>query len=157
MAIDTTRAERKSWLGLPLYVGAALVAVGAGVFAYIQFESRRSVEQLELTPEAKTYVHNLQLGDVTMQANQSLFNQVVVEIQGKIMNTGDRPVETVEIFCIFHDAYGQMVLKKRVPIVGAKSGLKPGETKSFRLPFDELPESWNQAMPTLVIAGIKFS
>jgi hypothetical protein len=36
-------------------------------------------------------------------------------------------------------------------------GLKPGETKSFRLPFDDLPDSWNQAMPQLVIAGVKFS
>ena len=36
-------------------------------------------------------------------------------------------------------------------------GLKPGETKSFRLPFDDLPASWNQAMPQLVIAGVKFS
>ena len=36
-------------------------------------------------------------------------------------------------------------------------GLKPGETKSFRLPFDDLPQSWNQSMPQLVIAGVKFS
>ena len=30
-------------------------------------------------------------------------------------------------------------------------GLKPGEEKSFRLPFDTVPESWNQSMPGLVI------
>ncbi len=58
---------------------------------------------------------------------------------------------------MFHDSYGQLVLRKRVPIVSPRmGGLKPGETKSFRLPFDELPESWNQAMPQLVIAGVKF-
>jgi hypothetical protein len=50
-----------------------------------------------------------------------------------------------------------MVLRSRVPIVSQRmGGLKPGETKSFRLPFDEIPESWNQAMPQLVIAGVKF-
>jgi hypothetical protein len=51
-----------------------------------------------------------------------------------------------------------MVLRKRMPIVSDRMGsLKPGDTKSFRLPFDELPDSWNHAMPHLVIAGIKFS
>ena len=46
----------------------------------------------------------------------------------------------------------------RVSIVsGRMGGLKPGETKTFRLPFDEIPESWNQALPQLVIAGVKFS
>ncbi len=156
------RAEKKSWTGLPLYIGGAIVVVAGALFAYLQFESRKPAAELELTPEAKAYVRNLQLSDVTMQANQSLFNQVVVEIQGKIANSGDRAVETVEIFCIFHDSYGQTVLRKRVPIVGGATGtkggpLKPGETKAFRLPFDELPESWNHAMPSLVIAGIKFS
>ena len=46
----------------------------------------------------------------------------------------------MEIYCVFYDPYGQLVLRKRVPIVSARmGGLKPGETKSFRLPFDELP------------------
>ena len=121
---------------------------------------RRSAPQadLELTPEAKQFVRNLQLSDVTMEANQSYANQVVVEIQGKITDGGDRALDVIEIYCIFHDSYGQTVLRKRMPIVSTKmGGLKPGETKSFRLAFDELPESWNHAMPSLVIAGIKFA
>jgi hypothetical protein len=35
-------------------------------------------------------------------------------------------------------------------------GLAPGETKQFRLPFDDIPENWNQVMPQLVIAQIQF-
>ena len=115
-------------------------------------------EDLTLTPEAKAYVSNLKLDDVNMQATESYLGQTVVEIQGKIGNAGGRALDTVEIYCIFHDTYGQLVLRKRVPIVSPRmGGLKPGETKSFRLPFDELPESWNQAMPQLVIAGVRFS
>ena len=30
------------------------------------------------------------------------------------------------------------------------------ETKPFRLPFDNIPESWNQTMPQLVMARIEF-
>jgi hypothetical protein len=42
-------------------------------------------------------------------------------------------------------------------VVGGRTGsLTAGETKSFRLPFDTIPETWNQAMPTLIIAQIQF-
>jgi hypothetical protein len=36
-------------------------------------------------------------------------------------------------------------------------GLAPGETKPFRLPFDDIPESWNQMLPQIVIARIEFA
>ena len=58
---------------------------------------------------------------------------------------------------MFYDPYGQLVLRSRVPIVSPKmGGLAPGEFKSFRLAFDDIPESWNQALPQLVIAQIVF-
>jgi hypothetical protein len=104
------------------------------------------------------YTRNLQLSDVELKAKENYFQQAVVEIDGKIANTGPRPLDTVEIYCVFRDPYGQLVLRRRLSIVNARmGGLKPGETKTFRLPFDDLPQSWNQSMPQLVIAGVKFS
>jgi hypothetical protein len=156
--LSSARPSKVSWVGLPLYIVLAVAVLGGALFYYLQHTSSRPVNDLPLTPEAKEYVRNLQLSDVDMKANASYFDQVLVEIDGKIGNAGDRNLNTVEIYCIFHDTYGQMVLRKRVEIVSPRmGGLKPGETKSFRLPFDELPESWNHAMPSLVIAGIKFS
>ena len=144
-------------VGLPVYIVAAVALIGGGVFYYLN-RSTGPAPELPLTPEARAYVKNLKLSDVGMQANESYFKQVVVEIEGRITNAGDRKLDTVEIYCVFSDSYGQLVLRKRVPIVGGRmGGLAPGETKSFRLPFDELPDSWNHAMPQLVIAGIKFS
>jgi hypothetical protein len=110
-----------------------------------------------LTPEAKAYVRNLQLNDVQMQAAESYLKQSVVEITGKIGNTGDRVLQMVQINCVFRDAYGQVVLRERVTIAGGRAGdLPPGDTIGFRLAFDNVPESWNQAMPDLVIAYIQF-
>jgi hypothetical protein len=66
-------------------------------------------------------------------------------------------VKLVEINCVFHDAYGQVVLRERVVIAGKKTGdLRPGDTKDFRLAFDSIPQSWNKQMPDLVIAQILF-
>ncbi len=141
-----------------LYPAVAIALLGGAVYGYLQWSPRSTGQDLALTPEAKAYARSLKLDDVTMTATGSYIGQTVVEIEGTIANAGVRPLDTVEIYCIFHDAYGQLVLRKRLPIVSPRmGGLKPGETKSFRLPFDELPESWNQAMPQLVIAGVKFS
>ena len=137
------------------YVIAVVILLGTGVWAYTQYLDRHNTSDLPLTPEAKLYTRNLQLSDVELKAKENYFQQAVVEINGKIANTGDRPLDTVEIYCVFRDPYGQLVLRRRLSIVNG--GLKPGETKSFRLPFDDLPQSWNQSMPQLVIAGVKFS
>jgi len=140
------------------YVAAVVALLAAAGWGYMRYLDRHGNADIPLTAEARTYARNLQLSDVEMKASENYFQQAVVEIEGKIANTGGRPLDTVEIYCVFRDPYGQLVLRRRVAIVSPRmGGLKPGETKSFRLPFDDLPASWNQAMPQLVIAGVKFS
>ncbi len=158
MAVERLAVRKGPANRIPVYIAGAIAAVGLAVFAYLEYGPRHPAAELSLSPEAKAYVHNLTLSDVTMKATGSFANQTLVEVQGKIENTGDRAVDIVELYCVFYDAYGQLVYKPRVPIVSVKmGGLKPGEIKTFRLPFDEIPDSWNQALPKLVIAGVKFS
>ena len=136
----------------------ALVVIVTAVFWYIRYTSTRQPQWLELTPEAKQYVRSLKLSDVEIKAHESYMKQMVVDIVGKIGNNGDRTMQLVEINCVFYDPYGQVVLRERVPIVNRKMGsLAPGEIKNFRLAFDNIPESWNQAMPQMVIARIDFA
>jgi hypothetical protein len=160
VASEPATAQRAAPAGSnPLYYVAAVVALlAAAGWGYIGYLDRHGNGDIPLTAEARAYTRNLQLSDVEMKASENYFQQAVVEIEGKIANTGDRPLDTVEIYCVFRDPYGQLVLRRRLAIVSPRmGGLKPGETKSFRLPFDDLPASWNQAMPQLVIAGVKFS
>lgn len=132
--------------------GIALLIALAGLWAGC---SSRPGEQRPLTADAKAYARSLQLSEVTLKATESYAKQTITEIEGKITNAGDRMVRRAEVSCIFYDHYGQVVKRERVAIV--KTILAPGETRAFRLPFDDLPESWNDQMPTLVIAGIDFS
>lgn len=135
-----------------------VLALGVGGFFYLDRASRKPPPPPPpLTGEARAYVRNLKLTGVEMKALESYLKQSVVELVGNIGNNGDRTLKMVELNCVFHDAYGQVVLRKRVAIVSPKGGPEaPGETKPFRLPFDDIPESWNRAMPQLVIAGITF-
>ena len=140
-----------------LIVGVVVLIMGGAGWWLLARGDRAESNRPVLTAEARGYLKNLALSEVQMQANESYLKQAVVEIDGKIGNNGDRVVKLVEINCVFHDAYGLVVLRERVAIAGRKTGdLRPGETKSFRLAFDSIPESWNKQMPDLVIAQILF-
>ena len=152
------RADPSRILSPAVIVIAVLVAAGAGGFFYLDRAAQKSPPPPPpLTDEAKAYVHNLRLSDVDMGAREDYFHNKVVEITGKIQNTGERALNLVEINCVFYDPYGQVVLRQRTPIVNRKAGgLAAGAQKPFRLPFDTIPESWNNVMPQLVIARIDF-
>jgi uncharacterized protein DUF3426 len=154
----TVAAEKERSIPvLPIAVGLVLL-LGAAGFFFLERQSSVTTRPPVLTGDARAYVHNLKLSEVDMKAHESYLKQAVTEITGKIGNQGDRVLKLVEINCVFSDAYGQVVLRRRVSIVGRKSGgLAPGEVKSFRLAFDDIPQSWNQALPQLVIAQIVFA
>jgi hypothetical protein len=143
-----------------------VVLVGLAGFWYLDRASRKEPPgPPPLTGPAREYVRFLKFVGAdghtaespVMQAHTSYLNQDVVEITGNLLNAGDRILKTVEINCVFYDPYGQVILRHRVPIVSKKIGnLAPRDAKAFRLAFDDIPDSWNQMMPQMVIAGIDF-
>jgi hypothetical protein len=136
-------------------IGALLVA---GIAAYMTFGPKPAPPpEPVLTQEARQYLPNLNLEGVHMQASESFTNQRVIEILGNITNKGNRTVSQALVTCVFYDFAGQIVARENDYIVGGTAGsLPPGGTKPFRLAFDTIPDSWTQALPTLVIREIKF-
>ena len=159
MAASKVETEKRKFaIPLPAIVVGGVLLLGLGGFLALERRARVTPPPPVLTGDAKAYVRYLKLSDVEMKARESYFKQSVVEITGKIGNQGNRILKLVEINCVFYDPYGQVVLRERVPIVSPKTGgLAPADVKSFRLPFDSIPQSWNQAMPQLVIAQIVFA
>lgn len=150
--------ERKKIPLIPIVV-CLIVAIGL-VIALLYFSGPVTKPESSgpAAPEARAYVGNLALSDVTMQASENFMKQRVVEIQGKITNNGPRAVDSIDVYCLFSGTDGREVYRERLPIVRAGGkALDPHETRSFRLPFDSLPDGWNQTMPRLVIAQITFS
>jgi hypothetical protein len=141
-----------------LIVGALVVVALIAGGIYLARTPASTASQPSASQEAKAYLPNLKLSDVSMKATENFMKQQVVEIEGKIANNGPRPLQSVDIYCIFGGVDGREVYRERVPIVRAKgTPLKPGEVRNFRLPFDSLPDTWNQALPRMVIAQIAFA
>jgi flagellar basal body-associated protein FliL len=160
LAANKTATPKKKQISIPplAILIVLLLAAGLAGFLYLERVAKQPPPPPPpLTAEARVYVRYLRLSGVQMKAHESYLKQSVVEITGNIANAGDRKLDLIEITCVFYDAYGQVVLRERVPVVSKKAGgVAPGETKEFRLPFDNIPESWNQMLPQLVIARIDF-
>jgi hypothetical protein len=163
LAANRTAQPEKTKVAIPpavVAIGAVLLLGVAGLL-YLNYKAKQPPPELPpLTGDARQYVAggHLPISDVQMAAHESYLKQQVLEITGKIGNSGNRVIDVAEIYCVFYDSYGQVILRERVPIVSRKMGkLAPGETKDFRLPFDNIPESWNQALPQIVIARIEFA
>lgn len=156
MITGSPKKNKEFPLGVVIALALILVAGGAAYWHFSQ--PRESAAELPaITPEGKAYVKNLKLSGVELKATDSAMAKPLIEIVGNIANNGDRKLKLVELNCVFYDPYNQLVLRERVAIVRPKTGgLAPGETKPFRMPFDNMPDSWNQAMPQLVIAQIQF-
>jgi hypothetical protein len=140
-----------------IVIGLAGVLI-VGAFGWLTFgPSPAALPPPRLTPEARVYLPSLAISNSRMQAAESYVNSRLVEILGDITNNGNRTVKVAEVTCVFMGYSGVEVARERAFVVGGRSGsLAPGQTKAFRLPFDTIPEAWNQALPTLIIAQIQF-
>ncbi len=151
--------SKKLTLSAPVVVSIVAVLIAAGLWAYLTFGPQAAAPPPPvLTSEARLYLGSLKLSDVGIRAAESYIQSSLVEVLGKISNQGRRTVRLVEVNCIFRDRAGQIIKRERVTVAGRKTGaLAPGDTKPFRLAFDNIPENWNRAMPDLVIAQIQFA
>jgi hypothetical protein len=141
-----------------LFSGALVVVAVLAAMVYLRKSGPEKAHDGPASAEARAYVPHLVLSDVSMKAAENLMKQQVVEIEGRITNNGPQAVESVDVFCLFGGVDGHEIYRERVPIVRPKAApVKPKETRSFRLAFDDLPDGWNQGMPTLVIAQITFA
>ena len=132
--------------------------LGIAGFGYLEWKGRSDlpVEQVVLTEEARGYLTSLDLSDVEMGATDNALGQTLVEITGTIRNIGDRPVRSIRLNCVFFDVYGIELHRVLTTIVRSSQGLQPGGEVPFRLPFDDIPDGWNQVLPSLYVAEIVF-
>ncbi len=153
----TAAAPRRFPL-IPVVTGILVVLVFAIGAFYLMRPPAPSRQETTASAEARAYLPNLALSDVAMEATENFMKQQVVEIKGTIADNGPKALRSVEVYCLFYDVNGKELQRERLPIVNSKnSPLKPQEKRHFRLPFDAVPDGWNQAVPKMVIAQITFA
>ncbi len=141
-----------------MFMAVVVIVAVVGGGLYLNRPVAKPVEAAA-TQEAKAYLVNLALSGVSMQASENFANQKVVEVLGNISNNGPREVRAIDVYCLFYGLDGREIHRERLRIVGGAGTpgtLKAAASKSFRMPFDTLPDGWNQALPKMVVAQITF-
>lgn len=142
---------------LPVLIGAMGVVVLLAGVVYLNRPAPKRAEETA-TAEAKAYLPYLELSDVTMKATENFMKQQVIEVEGNIGNKGSKSIQSIAVYCFFYGVDGHEIHRERVAILESRNPpLLPGQSRHFRLPFDNLPDGWNQVLPKMVIAQIGFA
>lgn len=153
-------SDRKA-LKIPVVPSVVLAALIAGLIFWLVYMGRPAPPAPDMQPPSpaeKAYAPNIVFSGITMQAAENLMQQRVVEIRGRIANHGPRTVSSVSVDCFFTGIQGEQVYyERKIAFASQTHPLKPGESRPFRLAFDHLPDSWNQALPRFVVARIAFA
>jgi hypothetical protein len=136
--------------------GVVFVAVAATLIWFLAANRKAPVQQ------ANPYAPNLKVTDVKLSTAQNFVGARVIYVDGRVTNGGSMTVSHATVQAEFRDDMNQVVLREQVPLMVTeqrpgysdsvdlgRSPLKPSETRNFRLTFEGVPGSWNQAYPDL--------
>lgn len=136
--------------------GVVFVAVAVGLIWFVATNGKRPVQR------ANPYAANLKLSDLKLSTAQNFVGARVIYVAGRVSNGGNMTVTHATVQAEFRDDMNQVVLREQVPLMVTeqrpgysdsvdlgRTPLKPGDTRDFRLTFEGVPGSWNQAYPDL--------
>ena len=153
--------ERQASSLRPILVGIVIVGIVVGVLALIL----RSEQKKAAAPPA--YAASLKFSDLKTSAAQNFVGATVSYIDGAISNTGDKTVIHAVVQITFKDDMGQTAQREELPIRVLHTGgpydeavdlnlspLAPGQSKPFRLTFENISAQWNHAYPDLQVTQV---
>lgn len=90
-----------------------------------------------------------------------------LNLDGQVMNTGDRPIIGSMVQLTFRNASGAIVGTATSPLEGmtdkdqtlisdafATDPLKPNDTRSFRVRASRIPAGWNHNVPEMTVLTV---
>ena len=158
--VNPTAEQQESSLR-PILIGIVIVGVVVGVLALI-FRA----EQKKPAPPPP-YAAFLKFSDLKASAAQNFAGATVSYLDGTITNTGDKTVTHAVVQVTFKDDMGQTAQREENPIRILQTGgpydeavdltlspLPPGQSKPFRLTFENISAQWNHAYPDLQVTEV---
>jgi hypothetical protein len=153
--------EKETSAARPIVIGIILLGVVVGILALIL----RSEQPRPAAPPA--YAVNLKFSDLQISAAQNFAGATVSYLDGTVSNSGDKIVSHATLQVTFKDDMGQTAQREEVPVRVLRTGgaydeavdlnmspLAPGQSKPFRLTFDNISAQWNHAYPDLQVTQV---
>jgi hypothetical protein len=145
----------------PILIGVFIVAVVVGVLVLVF----RGQQTKPAPPPA--YAAHLKFSDLKASAAQNFVGATVSYLDGTITNTGGQTVTHAVVEVTFKDDMGQTAQREELPIRVLRTGgpydeavdfsmspLGPGQSKPFRLTFENISAQWNHAYPDMQVTQV---
>jgi hypothetical protein len=145
----------------PILIGIVGLGIVVGVLALIL----RSQQPKPSAPPA--YAANIKFSDLKASAAQNFVGATVNYLDGTVTNTGDKTVSHALLQITFKDDMGQTAQREEAAVRVLRTGgpyaeavdlstspLAPGQSKPFRLTFENISAQWNHAYPDIQITQI---
>jgi hypothetical protein len=159
-SVNPTTERQESSLR-PILIGIVIVGIVVGLLALIF----RAEQKKPAVPPA--YAASLSFSDLKTSAAQNFVGATVSYIDGVITNTGDKTVIHAVVQVTFKDDMDQTAQREELPMRVLRTGgpydeavdfnlspLVPGQSKPFRLTFENISAQWNHAYPDLQITQV---
>ena len=158
-ANPTTQREDSSLR--PILIGIVIVGVVVGILALVLRSKQKK------PAEPSPYAANLKFSDLKASAAQNFAGATVSYLDGVVTNTGNQTVIHATVQVTFKDDMGQTAQREELPIHVLRTGgpydeavdfnmspLEPGQSKPFRLTFENISAQWNHAYPDLQVTQV---
>jgi hypothetical protein len=113
------------------------------------------------------YATNLKLSDFKMSAAENFVGVTVSYVDGTVTNNGSKTVTHLVVQVNFKDDMEQIAQREEIPMQVLKtdgpypeavdfsiSPLGPGQSKPFRLTFENISAQWNRQYPEIQITDV---
>ena len=111
----------------------------------------------ELSPrDIANYATRISFSNFRLSARENMVGQTVYYVAGEVSNGGDRTITLLEVNVSFRDDLSHVVLRERTRVISpGHVPLGPGESRQFRMGFEEIPDTWNRVSPDLEITRLE--
>ena len=145
----------------PVLIGVFIVAVVVGILLLVF----RAEQKKPIPPPA--YAAYLKFSELKASAAQNFVGATVSYLDGTVTNAGDKTVTHAVVQITFKDDMGQTAQREELPLRVLRTGgpydeavdfnmspLAPGQSKPFRLTFENISAQWNHAYPDMQVTQI---
>lgn len=149
-----------------IVAGVVILAILGAIIALTRHPAPSNPGGANLAPAAP-YAAKLSISNLQMSQAGSMVGGQNTYLDGQISNQGDKTVTGITAQVGFWGFTNQLVgkptmalalIRTRQPYVDTESvradPILPGQTRTFRLIFDSVPQDWNQNYPEIRIIQV---
>lgn len=159
-------ARERNWL--PMAAAAAIVLVAAVGLVLIFDHGKRAPAAMPISAATDPYAANLAFGQLKMSESSNLAGGKSTYLDGQITNSGSKTISAITVQVLFRDVAHEVawndtqplrIIRTREPYIDVEplsaAPLAPGDSRDFRLIFDNVPQDWDGAFPEIRIIHVE--